>query len=106
MPLAMPKASQREPARKPRRWSNGLRSVYSGMKRRAADDRPDVGQRADHQHPGPHIDVDAEFEAAHPAREQHLRHEREQRAGDADQEHFAGGELRQPARRCGRRAWL
>ena len=40
MPVAMPKASQREPDRNPRRRSSAKSSVYSGMKRRAAEDRP------------------------------------------------------------------
>ena len=40
MAVAMAKASQREPARKPRSRSKLLSSIYSGMKRRAADDRP------------------------------------------------------------------
>ncbi len=40
MAVAMPKASQRLPDRNPRRRSSDLSSVYSGMKRRAADDRP------------------------------------------------------------------
>jgi hypothetical protein len=38
MALAMPKSNQREPLRKPRSLSKFLSSVYSGMKRRAADE--------------------------------------------------------------------
>ena len=34
------KASQRLPVRKPRKASGSSSSVYSGMKRRAAEDRP------------------------------------------------------------------
>ena len=38
--VATPKASQRLPDRNPRKRSSDLSSVYSGMKRRAADDSP------------------------------------------------------------------
>src|SRR6185312_7307053 len=41
-------------------------------------------------------DEDAVVEAAHPAREKDLRAERKQRREDADEEHLAGDELRQP----------
>ena len=82
--------------RKPRSRSGWSSSVYSGMKRRAAEERPTSDSGADHQHPGPDIDENAELEAAHEAREQHLRDQRQQRRADAHQEHLAGDELRQP----------
>ena len=48
---------------------------------------------ADHLQPGPGIDVDAELDAAHPARQQDLRQEDDHRAGDADDEGRAGHAL-------------
>jgi len=45
---------------------------------------PEVDRLPDQHHPGPDIDVDAELEAAHPAREQHLRAESKQGAHDAN----------------------
>ena len=48
---------------------------------------------ADHLQPGPGIDVDAELDAAHPARQQDLRQEDDHRAGDADDEGGAGHAL-------------
>ena len=61
--------------------------------RRGAE--PEIDRLSDHQHPGPDIDVDAELEGAHPAREQHLRAESQDGAADADQEHCAGKTLHQ-----------
>ena len=49
---------------------------------------------ADQQQPGPGVDVDAELDAAHPARQQDLRQEDDRRAGDADDEGRAGHALR------------
>ena len=54
----------------------------------------EIDQPAEQQHPGPHIDVDAELERAHPAREQHLADVDQRGARDADQERGAGGALR------------
>ena len=48
--------------------------------------QPEIGHAADQQHPSPSINVDAEFEAAHPAREQDLRDKCDRRAGHADDE--------------------
>ena len=56
---------------------------------------PEIDGLAEQQHPGPDIDIDAELEAAHPAREQHLRAECQKRAGDADHEDGAGKALHQ-----------
>ena len=95
--VAMPK---REPAAARQKSAQAVERLELGIFRNEAPRRrrqADIGERADHQHPGPHIDVDAEFEAAHPAREQHLPGEREQRAADAHQKNFSGDELRQPA---------
>jgi hypothetical protein len=55
----------------------------------------EVDHAADQQHPGPGVDVDAEIEAAHPARQQNLRDEGEQRADHADEEGGAGEAPRQ-----------
>ena len=55
----------------------------------------EIDHAADEQHPSPGIDVDAEFEAAHPAREQNLRAEGEKRADHADQKGRAGETPRQ-----------
>ena len=70
---------------------------------------PEVERLADQQHPGPHIDIDAELEAAHPARQQHLRPvgqhrarhpQHEDGAGQALHQHVGAAELRpQPAQR-------
>ena len=54
----------------------------------------EVGEFADHKHPGPDIDVDAELESAHPAGEQDLRAEHQRRADNADQKRGAGDLLR------------
>jgi hypothetical protein len=51
-------------------------------------------QHAEEPDPGPGIDVDAEFEAPHPARQQHLAEIDDRRAGDADEEGAAGEALR------------
>ena len=51
---------------------------------------PEIGHAADQQHPGPGINVDAEFEAAHPAREQNLRDKGDRRRGHANDESGAG----------------
>ena len=64
------------------------------MNRCAAVPRPRSLACPKEQHPGPHVDVDAELEAAHPPREQHLRAEGEDRADDPDQEDRAGETLR------------
>ena len=44
----------------------------------------EVRQTAKNQHPGPHRDVDAIFEAAHPAGENDLRQIDDRRTGDAN----------------------
>jgi hypothetical protein len=51
-------------------------------------------QHAEKADPGPGIDVDAEFEASHPARQQHLAEIDDPGAGDADEEGAAGEALR------------
>ena len=60
----------------------------------------EIDQPAEEQHPGPHIDVDAELERAHPAREQHLAAVEQRGARDADQERGARGALRARAVRA------
>ena len=50
-------------------------------------------QHAEEADPGPGIDVDSEFEAAHPAREEHLAQIDDAGADDADQEGAAGEAL-------------
>ena len=67
------RTSQRAPERNPRSISSCRVPMYSGMKRCAAEREAEIDHAAEQQHPGPHIDVDAELERAHPAREQHLR---------------------------------
>ena len=57
----------------------------------------EIGKPADQHHPGPDIDEDAEFVAAHPARQRHLRAVSEHGADDADQERGAGDALRDRA---------
>ena len=57
------------------------------LRRRA---EPDVAEAADQQQPGPGINVNAEFEAAEPARQHDLRHEGQERGNDADDEDGAG----------------
>jgi hypothetical protein len=51
-------------------------------------------QHAEEADPGPGIDVDAEFEASHPARQQHLAEIDDPGAGDADEKGAAGESLR------------
>ena len=51
---------------------------------------PEVDDATDQQQPGPGIDVDAEFEAAEPARQHNLRNIGEQRGDDPDDEGGAG----------------
>ena len=46
----------------------------------------EVDHTADQEHPGPGIDVDPEFETAHPPRQQDLRHEGDRRADHPDEE--------------------
>ncbi len=58
---------------------------------------PEIGQVADHRHQSPDIDVDAELEASHPAREQDLRQVDQAGAEHADQEGRAGDLLRDRA---------
>ena len=45
---------------------------------------------ADQQYPGPYIDEDAEFECAHPARQQDVGDEGQRGSDDADHENGAG----------------
>ena len=56
--------------------------------------QPKVGKFADHQHPGEHVDVDAELEASHPARKQDLRAEHQRGADHTDKEGGASDLLR------------
>jgi hypothetical protein len=63
------------------------------MKRCADEPTPERAQHAEEADPGPGIDVDAEFEAPHPARQQHLAHIDDAGADDADQEGAAGKAL-------------
>src|SRR5450759_4422695 len=89
-----------EPARGCKKSAQPVEGLEFGVFRNEAPRRrrqAHVGERADHQHPGPHIDVDAEFETAHPACEQDLAGKREQRAADPYQKNVSGHELRQPA---------
>ena len=97
MTVALPTASQRLRDRKPRSRSNAPRLAYSGTKRCAEVAKPEIGQVADHRHQRPDIDVDAELEAAHPAREQDLRQVDQAGAEHADQERRAGDPLRDRA---------
>ena len=57
----------------------------------------EVGKVADQQHPGPDVDIDAELEASHPAREQDLRCIDQRGADDADEESSARHLLRNRA---------
>ena len=57
----------------------------------------EIDHAADQQHPRPGIDVDAEFEDAHPSRQQNLRDKGDGRTDDADKK----GRARQPARQRG-----
>ena len=57
------------------------------LRRRA---EPDIADAADQQQPGPGINVNAEFEAAEPARQHDLRHEGQERGDDADDEGGTG----------------
>src|SRR5208282_3942501 len=52
------------------------------LRRRA---EAEIDHAAEKQHPGPGIDVDAEFKTAHPARQQDLRDKGDQRADDTDE---------------------
>jgi hypothetical protein len=63
------------------------------MKRWRGGGKTKVGKPADQHHPGPDIDEDSEFVAAHPAREQHLRAVSEHGADDANEESRAGDAL-------------
>ena len=56
----------------------------------------EVERLADQQHPGPDVDEHAEFEGAHPAREQHVGDIGQDGRRDPDQEHGAGKPLHQP----------
>ena len=57
----------------------------------------EIDHAADQQHPGPGIDVNAEFEDAHPSRQQNLRDEGDGRADDADKK----GRAREPPHQRG-----
>ena len=70
-----------------------LRWVYSGNDALRGERQAEMDDVADHLQPGPGIDVDAELDAAHPARQQDLRQEDDHRAGDADDEGRAGHAL-------------
>ena len=59
--------------------------------------KAEIGKPADQHHPGPDIDEDSEFVAAHPARQRHLRAVSEHGADDADEERGAGDALRDRA---------
>ena len=55
----------------------------------------EIDHAADQKEPGPGVDIDAVFEAAEPARQYDLRHERQERCGDADDESRARHPTRQ-----------
>src|ERR1700692_1565782 len=57
------------------------------LRRRA---ETEIADAADQEQPGPGINVNAEFEAAEPARQHDLRHEGEERGDDADDEGGTG----------------
>src|SRR5262249_12942753 len=69
-----------------------LRAVLGGE---ALGGRRDAARRphAEESDPGPHIDVDAELEAAHPARQHHLGQIDDGGAGDADEKGGPGDAL-------------
>ena len=69
------------------------RSRYSGMNRCAAVAEAEVERLADQEHPGPDIDEHAEFERAHPAREQDVGDIGQRGRDDTDEEHRAGEAL-------------
>ena len=60
------------------------------MCRVSGEAEAEIDHAADEQHPGPGIDVEAEFETAHPARQQDLREKGNRRADHADEEGGAG----------------
>ena len=60
------------------------------LRRRADAERAQHAEEAD---PRPGIDIDAELEAAHPARQHDLAHEQDAGADDTDQERAAGDAL-------------
>src|SRR6185437_6678011 len=62
------------------------------LRRRAESE---IDHAADQEHPGPDVDIDAELEAAEPARQYDLRDEGQHRAGDANEERGAGKPPRQ-----------
>ena len=64
-------ASQRLPVMKPRSRSNAAVAIFRN-EALGRGGEPEIDNVAEQQHPGPDIDVDAELEAAHPARQQHL----------------------------------
>ena len=80
-----------------------LCSMYSGIRRCSRRAEPKIDHAADHQHPGPDVDVDAELEAvAEPACQYDLRDERQHRAGHANKKRGAGEPPRQRESRCRR----
>ena len=90
----MVSASQRLPDTNPRSSATRLLAVFRNEPLCGCA-KPEIDRLSKQQYPGPDINVDAELKAAHPAREQHLRTEREQCACDPDQKHGAGQALGQ-----------
>src|SRR6185437_9443878 len=84
-----PAATSQKSAQAIERLDFGIFRNETPCRRRQAE----VGERTNHQHPGPYIDVDAKLKAAHPAREQDLTGERKHRAADAHQKNLSGSEL-------------
>ena len=93
MAIAMPITSQRLPERKPRSSASVLAVAVFRNEALRGGGEPEIDRLPEQQHPGPDIDVDAELEGAHPAREQHLR---------AEEQRGAATRIRNtvPARRC------
>ncbi len=56
---------------------------HEPLRRRA---EAEIDHAPDQQEPSPGVDIEAVFEAAEPARQYDLRHERQERRGDADEE--------------------
>ena len=88
-----PSAAGQEAAQQRKGAQAGIFRDEALRRRRQAE----IDQRTDQQHPGPDIDVDAEFMLAHPARQEYLDEIDERRARDPDQECGAGHALRQRA---------
>ena len=75
--------TMRAPRRSPRSSPCSPRSRYSGSSRIIGRRQAQVGEAAQHQHPGPDEHVDAVLEGAHPARQGDLRQIEDDGARDA-----------------------